>query len=73
VVDFGLDSVEYMLRSFLTARGSVLVIKLLPSIKICYAFGVLSKKLHIEQWGWTLMCLDAKDSYPRHYSMQRSP
>jgi hypothetical protein len=34
VVVFRLDSVGYMLHSFLAARGSVLVIKLLPSIKI---------------------------------------
>jgi hypothetical protein len=33
-----------VLCSLLAASGSVLVFKLLPSIKIWYAFGVLSKK-----------------------------
>jgi hypothetical protein len=36
--------VELLLHLLLATRGSVLVLKPLPSIKIWYAFGVLSKK-----------------------------
>ena len=39
-----LAGVELLLRSLLTASGSVLVLKPLPSIKVRYVFGVLSKK-----------------------------
>jgi hypothetical protein len=44
VAVFGLAGVVLLLRSLLAASGSVLVLKPLPSIKLWYAFGVLSKK-----------------------------
>jgi hypothetical protein len=37
--------VEFVLRSLFAASGSRLVFKILPSIKIWYAEGVLSKKV----------------------------
>jgi hypothetical protein len=44
VAVFGLAGVELLLHSLLVASESFLVLKPLPSIKIWYAVGVLSKK-----------------------------
>jgi hypothetical protein len=41
---FRLVGVELLLRSLLVASSSVLVLKPLPSIKVRYAFDVLSQK-----------------------------
>jgi hypothetical protein len=48
VAVLGLAGVEFVLHSLFAASCSLLVLKILSSIKIWYAFGVLSKK----QFGW---------------------